>query len=221
MPPRFDRRTWHPSSIEGHLVTLRRHRPENLPAVLRWYRDPELARLTRYQVRAMATEEIEAFFRARLLSDDAMAYAIHERPGDRLVGLTTFSALDADNGSALFHITIGEPDAWGHGLGTETVELMLRHAFATLGLHRVGLSVFSFNERAIRAYEKAGFRVEGRLREAIWRDDQYWDELEMGILADEWHRRTTNLPEPERPQPQEREPATSASGSRGGDGRPG
>jgi RimJ/RimL family protein N-acetyltransferase len=220
MPPRFDRRTWHPSSIEGHLVTLRRHRPENLPAVLRWYRDPELARLTRYQVRAMATEEIEAFFRARLLSDDAMAHAVHERPGDRLIGLTTFSALDADNGSALFHITIGEPDAWGHGLGTETVELMLRHAFVNLGLHRVGLSVFSFNERAIRAYEKAGFRVEGRLREAIWRDDQYWDELEMGILADEWHPRASDRPEPEQPRPQEREPATSASGSRGRDGRP-
>jgi RimJ/RimL family protein N-acetyltransferase len=189
MPPAPDRRRWHPSTIEGRLVVLRRHRPENLPAVLRWYRDPELARLTRYQVRAMATEEIEAFFRARLLADDALAYAIHERAGDRLIGLTTFSALDPDNGSALFHITIGERDAWDHGRGTETVELMLRHAFETLGLNRVGLSVFSFNERAIRAYEKAGFQVEGRLRQAIWRDGQRWDELAMGILADEWQRR--------------------------------
>src|SRR5574340_28947 len=79
MPPVTDPRRWHPSSIEGRGVVLRRHRPENLSAVLRWYRDPELARLTRYQVRAMATEEIEAFFRARLLSSDALAYAIHGR----------------------------------------------------------------------------------------------------------------------------------------------
>src|SRR5574337_429446 len=208
MPPVTDRRRWHPSSIEGRTVVLRRHRPENLSAVLRWYRDPELARLTRYQVRAMATEEIEAFFRARLLSSDALAYAIHERPGDRLIGLTTFSALDPDNRSALFHITIGEADAWGHGLGTETVELMLKHAFETLGLHRVGLSVFAFNERAIRAYEKAGFRVEGRLREAIWRDDRYWDELAMGILADEWRR----LP---RRRPHETDPETAAAAGGG------
>ena len=40
--------------------------------------------------------------------------------------------------------------------------------------------------RAIRAYEKAGFRIEGRLREAIQRDGQFWDEIQMGVLADEW-----------------------------------
>ena len=55
-----------------------------------------------------------------------------------------------------------------------------------IGLHRVGLSVFSFNERAIRSYEKAGFRIEGRLREAISRDGRYWDEIQMGILRDDW-----------------------------------
>ena len=63
---------------------------------------------------------------------------------------------------------------------------MLDHAFRRLGLHRVGLSVFAFNERAIRAYQKAGFRIEGRLREAIWRDGHYVDEVQMGILSSEW-----------------------------------
>lgn len=186
MAPELDRDQWHPPALEGRLVTLRRHRPENLGPVLRWYRDPELARLTRYQTRPMPVAEVEHYFSARLLAPDALAYAIHERPGDRLVGITTFSALDPDNGSALFHITIGERDAWGHGLGTEATALMLAHGFERLGLHRVSLSVFAFNERAIRAYEKAGFSIEGRLREAIWRDGRYWDELVMGILVDEW-----------------------------------
>ncbi|MGZ6260833.1 MAG: GNAT family N-acetyltransferase, partial [Candidatus Limnocylindrales bacterium] len=158
--------------------------------------DPELARLTRYQVRPMPATEVEQFFKTRLLSPEALAYAIHERPSDRLVGITTFSALDPDNGSALFHITIGERDAWGRGMGTESTELMLEHAFVRLGLHRVGLSVFAFNERAIRAYRKVGFREEGRLREAIWRDGRYWDELQMGILADEWRAGTESQAEP-------------------------
>jgi RimJ/RimL family protein N-acetyltransferase len=63
---------------------------------------------------------------------------------------------------------------------------MLEHAFDRLGLHRVGLSVFSYNLRAIRAYEKAGFRIEGRQREAILRDGRYWDEIQMSVLVDEW-----------------------------------
>lgn len=177
---------WHPSELRGSLVVLRRHRPENLPQVIRWYRDAELARLTRYQTRPMSVEEIERFFAARLLADDGIAYAIHEVATDRLIGLTTFSALDADNGSVLFHITIGEHDAWGRGFGTEATQLMLAHAFERLGLHRVGLSVFAFNDRAIRAYMKAGFVQEGRLRQAIARDGRWWDELQMGALREEW-----------------------------------
>jgi RimJ/RimL family protein N-acetyltransferase len=186
MPGAPDRKLWHPASLPGRLVVLRHHRRQNLPAVLRWYRDPELARLTRYQTRPMAREEVERFFEYRLMAPDSLAYAIHVRETDRLVGLTTFSSLDPENSSTLFHITIGERDAWDHGYGTDATELMLEHAFERLALHRVSLSVFSFNERAIRAYEKAGFLVEGRLREAIWRDGRYWDEVQMGALRDDW-----------------------------------
>jgi RimJ/RimL family protein N-acetyltransferase len=192
-PVDLDRATWNPPAIEGPRLVLRRHRPENLDTVRRWYQDPELSRLTRYNTRPMADEEVERYFTARLLSPGSVAYGIHERPGDRLIGLTTFSALDADNGSVLFHITIGDRSRWGQGLGTEATGLMLWLAFERIGLHRVGLSVFAFNERAIRSYERSGFRVEGRLREAIARDGRYWDELQMGILRDEWlARRATS-----------------------------
>lgn len=181
-----DRDLWHPPQIVGHRVALRRPAAEDLDAVVRWYRDPEIARLTRYQARPMTQADVERFFRTRLLSPDALAYSIVELPSWRLIGFTTFGSLDGDSGSVLFHITIGERDAWGRGLGTEATGLMLGHAFERLGLHRVGLTVFSYNMRAIRAYEKAGFRIEGRLRDAILRDGRYFDEVQMGILATEW-----------------------------------
>jgi RimJ/RimL family protein N-acetyltransferase len=185
-----DRDLWHPPQIVGRMVALRRPHPSDLPAVLRWYRDREIGRLTRYQSRPMTEPEVERFFQMRMLAPDALAYCIVELPAWRLIGFTTFSSLDGDNGSVLFHITIGERDAWGRGLGTEATSLMLGHAFERLGLHRVGLSVFSYNLRAIRAYEKAGFRIEGRLREAITREGRYFDEIQMGILEDEWLART-------------------------------
>ena len=181
-----DRDLWHPPQIAGQLVVLRRPVETDLPSVVRWYRDPEIARLTRYQMRQMNQPEIERFFQVRMLAPDALAYSIVQLSTGRLIGFTTFSALDGDNGSVMFHITIGERAAWGRGLGTEATELMLGHAFERLGLHRVGLAVFSYNMRAIRAYEKAGFRIEGRLREAIQRDGIYFDEIQMGILATEW-----------------------------------
>ena len=156
---------------------------------MRWYRDREIARLTRYQARPMSQGEVERFFQYRMLADDALAYSIVELPDWRLVGFTTFSSLDADNGSVLFHITIGERDAWGHGYGGEATSLMVDHAFSSLGLHRVALSVFAFNQRAIRAYERVGFEHEGKSREAIWRDGRWWDEIHMSVLEPEWRAR--------------------------------
>lgn len=181
-------RAWFPEAIWGTKVVLRRHVPENLPAFRRWYADPEVARLARYQEGPMRPEEIERFFTARVVGPEAMAMAIHERDGDRLIGTCAFSQLDGDNGSALYHITIGEKDAWGLGAGTEATRLMLDHAFGTLRLHRIALYVFEFNERAIRAYRRCGFVVEGRSRESVFRDGRWWDELAMSVLESDWRR---------------------------------
>jgi RimJ/RimL family protein N-acetyltransferase len=181
-------RTWFPEVLTGSRVVLRRHAPENLGAFRRWYSDPEIARLARYQEAPMRADEIERFFAARVVGPDALAMAIHERATDRLVGTCAFSQFDGDNGSALYHITIGEKDAWGRGYGSEATRLMLDHAFGRLGLHRIALFVFEFNERAIRTYRRCGFVVEGRARESIFRDGRWWDELAMSVLESDWRR---------------------------------
>ncbi len=179
-------RSWFPDAIPGRTVVLRRHAGRNLAAFRRWYADPEVSRLTRYQDGPMPAEEVDRFFEARVAGPGSLALAIHRASDDRLIGTCAFSQLDGDNGSALFHITIGERDCWGHGYGSEATALMLDHAFGTLGLHRVALAVFAFNDRAIRAYQKVGFKLEGRSREAIWRGGRFWDELQMSILDHEW-----------------------------------
>jgi RimJ/RimL family protein N-acetyltransferase len=181
--------SWFPDRIEGDLIVLRRHAPGNVTAFRRWYADPEVARLARYQDTPMREDEVDRFFQVRALGPDSLTMAIHEKSTGRLIGTCAFSQMDGDNGSAMYHITIGEKDAWGHGYGTEATQLMVDHAFKNLGLHRIALSVFEFNERAIRAYARVGFLTEGRAREAVWRDGRWWDELAMSLLAPEWQAR--------------------------------
>ncbi len=65
---------------------------------------------------------------------------------------------------------------------------LLRFAFTEVNLHRVSLAVFGYNPRALRSYEKVGFTVEGRVRQYLHRDGQWWDMVFMGILKDEWER---------------------------------
>ena len=181
-------RNWFPELLTGDLVVLRRHTPENIAAFRRWYADPDITRLARYQQAPMRPPEIDRFFEARVVGPDALALAVHERGTNRLVGTCAFSQLDGENGSALYHITIGESDVWGRGYGSEATRLMLGHAFQTLALHRIALFVFEFNERAIRAYRRCGFVVEGRSRESIWRDGRWWDELAMSMLDSDWRQ---------------------------------
>jgi len=66
------------------------------------------------------------------------------------------------------------------------MKVILRYAFTEINMNRVTLNVFEFNPRAIRAYEKAGFRHEGRMRKVLNKEGKRWDMLYMSILREEW-----------------------------------
>ena len=78
------------------------------------------------------------------------------------------------------------PGGRDRGLGTEATRLIVGYGFERLGLHRISLEVYAFNPRARRAYEKAGFRPEGVLRESLRYDGEWIDATVMSILAPEW-----------------------------------
>ena len=82
-------------------------------------------------------------------------------------------------------IQIGEPAGRGRGLGSEAIRLLLAYGFETLGLHRIELRVHENNPRAIRCYERAGFRREGEKREARWWAGRWWSVFEYAILESE------------------------------------
>ena len=88
-------------------------------------------------------------------------------------------------------IAIGEAKQWGKGYGYEAMQLVLRFAFDELNLHRVQLTVFCYNKRAIALYEKLGFQREGIHREHLQRDGRRYDMYLYGLLRSEWENRTS------------------------------
>nr|WP_231558770.1 GNAT family protein [Brevibacillus thermoruber] len=91
-----------------------------------------------------------------------------------------------ETGNANIRIAITSREHQGRGLGTEAMRLLLDYGFGILNLHRIELNVFSYNARAIRAYEKLGFQREGVQREALYYNHQYHDSIIMSILEDEY-----------------------------------
>ena len=88
--------------------------------------------------------------------------------------------------TATFGIFIGDRAYLDRGFGTEASVVFLDHAFAVLGYHKINLDLFEYNARALAMYEKLGFVFEGRRRENHWSRGRFWDDVLMGITAEEW-----------------------------------
>src|SRR5262249_14422848 len=118
--------------------------------------------------------------------EDSVTLAIVVRETDRFVGIGGLHKIDSKNRQAAFGILLGVKDEWDHGHGTEATRLIVAYGFATMNLHRIWLHVSEDNARAIRCYEKSGFRREGTLRQDHFRTGRYWDTIVMGLLHNEW-----------------------------------
>jgi RimJ/RimL family protein N-acetyltransferase len=175
----------HHAYLIGKAIYLRPLEPSEAPAVAPWFNDQEVIRFTT-RWRPLTVVEEEEYIRKHLGSEAAVMFAIALKESDRLIGVTGLHQIDSRNRVASFGILIGEKDAWNEGHGTEATRLVVQYAFDTVNLHRVWLHVSEFNPRGVRAYEKAGFRHEGRLRQDHFREGRYWDTLVMGVLRDEW-----------------------------------
>jgi RimJ/RimL family protein N-acetyltransferase len=88
--------------------------------------------------------------------------------------------------SATFGIIIGDRAYLDRGYGSEASTLLLDYAFAVLGYHKINLDFFEYNARARAMYEKLGFVLEGRRRENHWSRGRFWDDILMGVTAEEW-----------------------------------
>jgi RimJ/RimL family protein N-acetyltransferase len=175
--------------ILGEWVRLRPIERADLPRFVAWFGDPEVRQhLALY--RPMGLEEEERWFEKNLEAGDTQAWAIDARETHEStwvhIGSCGFHHIDWRNRSGEIGIVIGVRAEWGRGRGTEAVRALVSWGFRTLGLHRIYLKVFADNARAIRCYEKVGFRLEGRMREDSLHEGRYRDTLLMGILRAEF-----------------------------------
>ncbi|MBI4758784.1 MAG: GNAT family N-acetyltransferase [Chloroflexi bacterium] len=170
--------------LVGEKVILRAIERSDIPRFVKWFNDPEVIRFLAMHVPLSVAAE-EKWFERQLEDKDTRVLAIETKDGVHIgnLGLHNFNYRDSH---AELGIAIGEKEYWGQGYGTDAIRTVLKWAFGELNLNRVFLRTYPFNPRAIRCYEKCGFVIEGRLRQAIYRDGQYHDEIVMGVLRDEF-----------------------------------
>ena len=173
--------------IYGQKIRLRSAEKEDLKTFVRWFNDPHVRQhLTMFRPLSMAQEE--RWFENLLQQENEVFFVIDIETENHWTPLGTVGLhpIDWKNRSAVFGICLGTPDDWGKGYGTDAVRTMLKYCLEELNLNRVELNVFKDNERAIRCYEKSGFRQEGLKRQAMYRHGKYVDVIIMSVLKGEF-----------------------------------
>ena len=112
---------------------------------------------------------------------------------DTIIGLISLTNIDYINSSAELHIMIGNMANREKGIGQFAILEILNHAFNNLNLHKVELQVLCTNKRAIHVYEKVGFKQDGILRDACFKNGEYLDMIVMSILKDEFSLKKEGL----------------------------
>lgn len=173
-------------ALSGETIFLARLRREDLPEITRHFSNLELTTYLGSWGRAYSLEDEQAWYDAisRVRADE-VHFGIYERSSGRIVGSTGLREIDHRHGTATFGIGIFDSQDWGVGFGSQATRLMVAYGMYHLNLWNIELRVFAFNERAIQAYKKVGFREIGRRTGRIVLGGERFDDVYMEITRDE------------------------------------
>ncbi|MBN2152312.1 MAG: GNAT family N-acetyltransferase [Candidatus Lokiarchaeota archaeon] len=168
----------------------------HLPLIVKWLNDPEVTHFLNWFLPLNLDGE-EKWFTGLAGNQKELVFTIAlkverilegRRIGSLPIGQCAIR-LDWKNRVGNLGMVIGEKEHWGKGFGTEAMRLLVDYGFGTLGMNRMELETFDFNERAIKAFSKVGFKEEGRRRQAHYIDGRFNDVVFMGLIQGEWRAR--------------------------------
>ena len=180
--------------LQGPRIRLTAVAKTDLPTISVWYEDTVYSRMFDAipavpKSQAQLEQWLEGVYKAK----DSFLFAVRPLDEETLLGYIELDGILWAHQNCWLGIGMGNREHWGQGFGRESMELALNFAFHELNLHRVQLTVFSYNERAINLYQKLGFKQEGVFREHIQRDGRRYDMILYGLLRWEWTERLDKL----------------------------
>jgi len=179
--------------IIGEKIYLRPVELEDVEVLCRCLNNPE-SRFSFFL--AFPTNHVrqEEFIRSLYKDKELIVFIIVTQDENIPVGYTLFTRIDLVSRAATYGIIIGDSKYWSKGYGSEVTRLMVDYGFNTLGLNRIQLQVWVDNIAGVKAYERAGFKKEGMLRQAMFHDGKFCDFLVMSILREEYLKAVDSRP---------------------------
>jgi RimJ/RimL family protein N-acetyltransferase len=177
----------------GKKIRLREYRKEDAIMALEYMNDPEIKKLLTPGIPFLYTlEDEQKWVEGISGTKDNYSFAIETLEDKKYIGGCGINNLDWKNSVFTIGIFIGDKEYLGKGYGTDAMKTLIKFIFEQMNINKIKLQVFSFNKRAVRSYEKCGFKKEGVLRMEIFRDGRYYDDIIMGLLREEYNELNKN-----------------------------
>lgn len=173
--------------LVGDRIYLSPMNSKDAESYTKWLNDFDITDYLGRSAFSITLDDEKAYLENKRSSQDAVQFSIVTLNEDKLLGTVSLERIDNINRCATLGIFIGEKDCFSNGYGTEAIKLILDYGFNYLNLNNIGLTVMDFNPRAIRCYEKCGFKEYGRRRKCKFINGKYYDSVCMDILAEEFH----------------------------------
>lgn len=162
-------------------------RADQATVFYRWIQDPEVIAYSLNAFQQMdSLVKVSHWLEATLADARSLNLGVYLAETRELIGHAGISGISLVNRTGEYFILLGEKRYWGKGIATEVTRQVVARGFAELNLNRIMLTVSEPNEGGVKAYQRAGFRLEGRLRQACYRQGSFHDKLVMSLLREEW-----------------------------------
>ena len=171
--------------IEGRRLYLRRLRVADVSeAYLAWMNAPEINRYLESRFTIHTADDLAAFVESMAHDPRNLFTGIFLKADDRHIGNIKLGPINAQHARAEIGLLIGDSREWGKGYAEEAISAITRFAFEKVGLHRVIAGAYAENAGSARAFEKAGFTLEARLRDHWYHDGRYQDGVYLAKVND-------------------------------------
>ncbi len=171
-------------NIRGNKVVLRFIEPEDLEAIREMTNDSNQEYMIGGWSFPTAVKHQIDWYQRILTDNKNIRFAIDYE--NSFVGLVTLTDIDFKNRKAKsgIRLTLAAPKK--QGVATDALLTMLNYAFQELNLHRVYATILEYNEASKKLHEKCGYKIEGILKESVYKKGAYHNELQLGILKSDF-----------------------------------
>ena len=169
-------------------VYLRAFEADDYKTTIEWHRDIEIRNMMGSPKYFLSTENEKKWIEDAIWNKDQIKVGICLKENDALIGFCSLSKIDILNRSAESGMTIGNKNYWSKGYGSEARLLLLDYAFSERGFNRIWACILESNIASQKMFKKCGYKIEGLLKQSIYKNGKFQNQVIMSILQEEFYQ---------------------------------